>query len=355
MEVALFTVHRAVSFSEVNRLIAKCLSSFGYKTLDFDFESFQLPRLDLFKGFVQWDLMIGTMTVCSQIVPYFNVYSQPYYAKKAYFYGVVEGEPKLTDKEKAAFRNRLVVPSKFVYDEMTRIGVQPVATIPHGIDHNEFIVDPKEVEAFREYWKGHKILLYLGNADPRKGVPQMLEALAILKEKMQDWVLLMSTDSKFFTNSVLGQPPLNYIIEKYKLRHWVCQVGSFGHQTRHDIALWLNSADLILHPSFCEGFGLITLESGACHKTFVGVDAPPTNEIVNKDCAYLIPYKHIEYKSEHPIMVYKKHIWDAEDFAETVLYALENPEITKEKGEKNYENSLRYRYIDTYKEFLTLL
>jgi len=355
MEVALFTIHRAVSFREVNRLIAKCLISYGYKPIDYDFESFQLPRIDPFRGFVPWDIMIGTMTICPQIVPHFTLYSQPYYAKRAYFYGVVEGEPKLTEKDKSAFINRLVVPSKFVADEMTHIGIPPVAIIPHGIDHSEFIVNPKEVEAFREYWKGHKILLYIGNADPRKGVPQMLEALALLKEKRQDWVLLMSTDTKFFTQSILGQPPLNYIIEKYKLRHWVFQIGSFGYQSRHDIALWLNSADLVLHPSYCEGFGLITLESGACHKTFVGVDAPPTNEIVNNGCAYLIPYHRVEYKAEHPIMIYKKHIWDTREFADTVLYALENPEITAEKGEKNYENSLRYSYAETYKEFLKLI
>ncbi|MEM2281666.1 MAG: glycosyltransferase family 4 protein [Candidatus Bathyarchaeia archaeon] len=355
MEVALFTVHRAVSFSEVNRVLAKYFNEQNIKTYDLDFEAFYMPRLNPLKGFEPWDVMIGTMTVCDAIAKYFQIYSQSYYSKRSLFYGVCEGEPKITDQSRQTFNKRIVVPSNFCKEELTKVGIETKAVIPHGIVHSEFQVSKQEVEAFRENWKGHKILLYYGNADPRKGVPQMLEALAKVKDKRQDWVLLISTDSRFFQNSILGQPPLDYIINKYKLSHWVVRIGNFGHQSRHDIALWLNSCDLLLLPSFCEGFGIPLIESGACHKTVVCVDAPPMNEIVDDKCAYLVPYRHIEYKAEHPMMIYKKHIWDLDDFAETVLYALDNPQETIEKGEKNYENSLKYSYRNTYSKFLNLI
>lgn len=350
MKVALFTVHKAVSFKEVNRVIAKFCLAYKHTIYDLDFESFILPQINLAKGFETWDVMIGTMTVCPQIIPYFSLYSQPYYTKKAIFYGVVEGKPIISDRDKEVLKNRLVVPSKFVYDELKDVGLTPNKIVPHGIDHEEYKVDPKEVEAFREYWKGHKILLYIGNADPRKAIPRMIEALAIVKEKIQDWVLLLMTDPRMYDKSVLGQPPLDYLIEKYKLKLWIQKIGNFGHQTRHDIALWLNACDLLLLPSYCEGFGIPLIEAGACHKTVVTIDAPPMNEIVNDKCAYLVPYRGIEYKQEHPIMIYKKHVWDVQEFAETVVYALENMDETREKGEKNYENSLRYNYMNVYRE-----
>ncbi|MEM1589688.1 MAG: glycosyltransferase family 4 protein, partial [Candidatus Bathyarchaeia archaeon] len=326
MEVALFTVHRAVSFSEVNRVLEKYLNEQNIKTYNLDFEALYMPRLNPFSGFITWDVMIGTMTICDAIAQHFQLYSQSCYSKKSFFYGVCEGEPRINSITKQILNRKLVVPSNFCKDEVSRIGLEPIAVIPHGIIHSEFEVPEKEVEAFRENWKGHKILLYYGNADPRKAVPQMIDALAKVKQKRQDWVLLISTQQKYFEESHLGQPPLDYIINKHKLSHWVVKIGNFGLQSRHDIALWLHACDLVLLPSYCEGFGIPLIEAGACRKTVVCIDAPPMNEIVNKECAYLVPYRYVEYKAEHPLMIYKKHLWDTDEFAETVLYALDNPE-----------------------------
>jgi len=352
MNVALFTAFKAVSFTEISHKIKDAFEKLGMGNVKiYDIEknvfvpniSFTLPI-----QYATWDLMILTMTVAPNAADAFHYYSGPTFTKQALFYGPVEGQPTLRPYHKNMLDNRLVVPSKFCKEELEKYGVRVKAIVPHGIKHSEFNVSEKEASAFRENSTGHKILYYLGNSDPRKGSPLLIETLAILKHKYTNFVCIVDTMKEGVSN-VEAKP------RKLKVQHFIEFNPSCGSMTRHEIAVKLSACDLFVLPSLCEGFGIPIIEAGACKHPTIAVDAPPINELITKETGYLVPFEEVKYQQIHPIMNCKTHIYKPETFAEQIQYALENDREREEKGIKAYENSLKYDYVKTYEKFLDLL
>jgi len=350
LNVALFTAFRGVSFLEVSHKIKDAFNHMGINAKILDMEKPYVPniKIGLPFEFQTWDLMILTMTVAPNATDIFNFLASPMMSKKAFYYGVVEGRALIKDYQKTILNNRVITPSRFAKEELAKIGVRAKTIIPHGISHKEFKVNPKEVKSFKEQYLGHKILYYLGNSDPRKGLPNLIKAINIVRYKYPNFVAIIDTLE-------MGVPDLRKQVEKLKLSHFVEVNPVFGNLNRHEIAVKMHAADLFTLPSHSEGFGIPLLESAACKTPSICLDAPPMNELVTQKTGFLVPYQKAEYKQLHDIMVCKCHYYNPEDFAEHIRYALENEKEREEKGIKAYENSLRYSHLETYKRFIDLL
>lgn len=363
MNIQLLTSPQAVSFNEVARVMKQTFTEYGYNCNISDaVYNFFIPNITFNPiNFATWDLMITIHTFQPNISERFRLWSQPYYTKKAWLYAVVEGKP-IPHINHTAVNGKIIVPSEFCKKHIESIGLKVKTIIPHAIIHKEFETPPPETQQIKQKFKGHKILLYIGNGDPRKAIPRLIQALAILKEKRQDWVCLMHTDERIRRDGIMGGrefPPIDHYIQKLNLEHFITFTKSllgaeFGYLGRNLITALYHLCDIHILPSYCEGFGIPLIEAGACHKTSICIDAQPMNEIVNNKCAYLVPYTHIEWTQDYPIMLYQRHIWKPEDMAETIDNALSNEKERKEKEQKNYENSLKYNYKTIYKKFLEL-
>lgn len=124
---------------------------------------------------------------------------------------------------------------------------------PHVVD-NDYInrsVSKKKFELFNICWSGKENLI-------RKGVPCLLEAIALLKK-----------DGKSFKLNLAGKKGdgYNYLEDRIKELNLINEVILLGEISKEEKLLYLNQCDLYVQPSNFEGFGLAIAEamaSGAC-------------------------------------------------------------------------------------------
>ncbi len=299
--------------------------------------------------FMTWDYYIMVCTVARNAIEWFSLYSQPIYSKRAFFYGVVEGSPLCPEYYVRKLDDKLVVPSNFCKNELEKIGVKGIKIVRHGIDPNEFNVQEEEVKAFRQRFPDDAYFIYyVASGDTRKGIDKLLEAVKTVNQKYK---LFLQID----LHRSFEQKWIAYR-DKLKLENRVFMNPSFGNMTRHEIAVKMNAQDLFyVHPATSEGFGLGICEGMACGKTPITCDAPPMNEHFTEKEGYKIPYTHIEYERHLNWMIFKHHMYNPKDLADTIIYAIEHPEETKEKGLKAKEKAQKeYHYMECYKKFLTL-
>jgi glycosyltransferase involved in cell wall biosynthesis len=364
MNIQILTGLGAVSFKEVSRVVKRCMDEYGYNCHISDIYTLWMPNIPLSPSKkATWDLMITIHTLQDNVIQRFKIFGNKLYSEKSWLYGVVEGKPKISYRD--GIDNKIIVPSNFCKDMIESVGIKVRAVIPHGIIHNEFVKThetEKEINRIKDIFGDRKILLYIGNGDPRKAIPRLIDALGILKNKRRDWVCIMVTDERIRKEGIgirnKESPPIDKIVHDKNLQHHIIWGSTlynagFGNLTRTTIASIYHSCDLHLLPSYCEGFGIPLIEAGACYKTTVYIDAPPMNEILNKDCGYPVPYTHIKWTQDYQIMDYKRHVWEPEEYAETIDYALSDKD-REEKEQKNHENSLKYDYKKTYRGLLEL-
>lgn len=299
-------------------------------------------------GFATWDLLIFPMTVAPNATTLFSYYSNPFMSKKAWYYGAVEGKTTLNSIQKAWLSGRVVAPSNFAKEMLEQDGIKVKEVIPHGFNPESFTFNAPLVRCILERFRGKKLLYYLSSGVKRKGIVPLLKAMVTVKKHHKDIVLHLD---------VLPQYVEQYsaIAQKLGVSDVVAIDGDFGNMSREHIAANYYAADVYVHPSFSGAFEMPIVESMLCLKAPIVVDAPPMNEHVDESCGWLVPFQKVEWEDYLGIMHIKNHIFNPEDMAEKIIYALDHPGELKEKGCKAYQKALeKYHYIKTYKRFLEL-
>ncbi|MFN8633881.1 MAG: glycosyltransferase family 1 protein [Chloroflexota bacterium] len=152
----------------------------------------------------------------------------------------------------------------------------------NGLDHELFKPHPVKAE-FRERYglpADRRYLLYVGSEDPRKNLGGLLRAFAAVRAQRPDLVLLK-----------VGAPQ-----EPGRRRQLQTLAGQLGIA---DAVRWIDrvpdadlpgfyaASELLLMPSFYEGFGYPVLESMACGTPVVCADAASVPELAG-DAASLV-------------------------------------------------------------------
>jgi len=115
-----------------------------------------------------------------------------------------------------------------------------------------------------------KILLFAGNIIDQKGVFDLLDALSILSRWRDD--LLAVFAGKDGTNG--------RFLKQIKYASNILYCGEVPHER---ISLYMRAADLLVHPSYSEGFGLVIAESLACGLPVVATRVGAVPEIITSD------------------------------------------------------------------------
>jgi glycosyltransferase involved in cell wall biosynthesis len=363
LKIQLLTSPEAISFSEVARVMKTSFDNYNYDVHIGNISDFYIPNVMYSPlSWATWDILIMICTLLDNVSERFKIFGSRTYTKKAWYYAVIEGQPILKDCWKPIINNKIITPSEFCKKHIEKAGVKVKRVIPHGIIHREFEETPPESFEIREEYKGHHILLFIANACIRKATPQLIDALSLLKEKRQDWICLMHVDERIRTLGCLGEcdhTPIDKLIHQHKLEHFITftktQLGyDFGKLGRKQISALYHACDLHLMPSYSEGFGIPLIEVGASHKTSVYTDTEPMNEIEHETCGYPLPSNNIKYTNDYPYVKFERHLWNSQELADIIDYALSNPKEREEKEERNYQNSLRYDYKTIYRQFLEL-
>ena len=148
------------------------------------------------------------------------------------------------------------------------------------------------------YWKGHQ---------------ELLHALSILRNKTQDFRLLIvgEDDPRGYPDGGSFTNKLKQLVIEFDLEGHVIFTGF-----RSDVSKLLAASDIYTMPSFEEPFGMVFLEAMAMKKPVVALDNGGTKEVVLQDyCGKLSPVKNID------------------QLAEDIYLLIQNPSLQTDYGE----------------------
>jgi glycosyltransferase involved in cell wall biosynthesis len=125
---------------------------------------------------------------------------------------------------------------------------------------------------------GKKYILLVAMLNPIKGVPYLLKALAMLKEKRNDFIL-----------DIIGDGPNRAEYEKLAHRLDIAKVVHFhGLKTKQEIAEFMKRCDFFVLPSLFETFGVVLIEAMACGKPVIATNIGGPKEIVTEEVGKLV-------------------------------------------------------------------
>jgi glycosyltransferase involved in cell wall biosynthesis len=137
---------------------------------------------------------------------------------------------------------------------------------------------PREVPAaFRQRYglsEDWRYVLYVGSDDPRKNLPTLIRAFALVKRQIEKVKLLK-----------VGAP--DFQDEREKLKGLIAELGLeedvlfFDHVPDDDFPLFYNTAQVLVLLSLYEGFGLPTLEAMSCGIPVIAARSGPLPEVVD--------------------------------------------------------------------------
>jgi alpha-maltose-1-phosphate synthase len=169
---------------------------------------------------------------------------------------------------------KIVVASLFTKRTLVLNGVDPEKIIvnPYGVNLQLF--HPSSVPRLQRELR----FLFLGSISARKGVPLLLEA----------WKNLASKDAELWIVGPINEQARVLIPPLSNLRI----MGSYPHR---ELPKLLRQCDVLVFPSYCEGFGLVLLEALASGLPIITTDATAGPDLIKDGVeGRLIPAGNLE-------------------------------------------------------------
>ncbi len=143
-----------------------------------------------------------------------------------------------------------------------------ISVIGMGVNTNLFhAIGKREARRQLDLPLQDKILLYVGNLQPLKGCQYLIRAMALMKRP--DCRLVMVGEGR----------------EKRRLKTLSDSLGLpvtfVGAILKEEVLLWMSAADLLVHPTLSEGFGLVVLEALSCGLPVVASNVGGIPEQIN--------------------------------------------------------------------------
>jgi teichuronic acid biosynthesis glycosyltransferase TuaC len=174
-----------------------------------------------------------------------------------------------------------------VSGDLTRIardlGAPPAAThtITNGVDSSVFEYRPRAEARLRlGLSPDTRLVLFVGWLSALKGVPQLVEAIALLN----------SSGSPEWKAILIGEGHLETALRQQAERLGIAgKILFLGGSKPAVIAEWQNACDLFCLPSESEGCPNVVLEALSCGRAVVATSVGGIPELVGPDCGVLIP------------------------------------------------------------------
>ena len=179
----------------------------------------------------------------------------------------------------------IAVGQRLYQEIMDHYQVEPkkLLLLSMGVNRNIFR-KIAEKETMKSKWKINKnipVILFVGNITRNKGLIDLIKAFSLVKKQISQAELhiIGSAKNKTFVEE------LTSIIEKDSIE------GITFHEPKpqHEIAEWMNAADVFALPSYIEGFGLVALEAMACGTPVVASNVGGLSYLLNNGSGILVP------------------------------------------------------------------
>ena len=161
--------------------------------------------------------------------------------------------------------------------------------IYYGVDMDKFSFLIKVKREKYGFSKKDFIILCPVRLIERKGILDILRAVALLKKTIPNLKLLIPT-SKLSTNDKFSQFVLK-LIKSLKIKNNV--VIKADEFTIEEMPIVYSLCDIMVLPSYSEGLGIVLLEAMAMKKPVVATNIPGINEVVKHNkTGLLVPTKN---------------------------------------------------------------
>ncbi len=237
---------------------------------------------------------------------------------------------------KGRLTTKLILPTKWAFSEAVKKEKKDrLGYIPCGVDVAFFKFKEKQIN------KEKLVFLFCSRLCFYKGITVFLEAIPLILNEYPD--------ARFIINGRQDESDKQYPYPKgdpYKIYNVVENMldevkRKFPNNVQH-IENWISSdvlidlykkADILIFPSNNEGFGIPIVEAMSSGVIPVVMDKPPMNELVFKDCGYVI--KEEDWFEDAGIMLPKK-----EALFNAVVDIIENKDLANKlrlNGRKKVE------------------
>jgi glycosyltransferase involved in cell wall biosynthesis len=182
-------------------------------------------------------------------------------------------------------------------------GISNTETVYNGIDVDEWEMDRKKIDEFKQKYNPNKktVIIFSARLIEAKGGDQLIQALALVNNDFPDFILLVVGKEWAYTEKIKKMSQNLNISEK---------VIFTGYLKEDELKLAYNVADISIFPSLCfESFGMGNLEAMACKKPAISsYFGGPSEVVIDGETGYLINPNNVKL------------------MAEKILDLLENPE-----------------------------
>jgi glycosyltransferase involved in cell wall biosynthesis len=221
---------------------------------------------------------------------------------------------------------KIVAVSNFVKQMLGEVGISAVDVVHHGLDMTNRRVDTQFCQDLRRKLRNKRIILAVSANHSRKGLDNLLRAYSLVEREIKDAYLVLHSEPEGYYN-------LSKVAKNLKLkRFW--QTSLFGKLSPSELNALYKLCRIYVQPSYSEGFGLTTLEAFRFDKPVVAVDAPPFNEVIKpKETGILVPARKIRWLNFADLVLFKMHVYQAEDLASAIVELITNPNEVTLMGE----------------------
>lgn len=155
-------------------------------------------------------------------------------------------------------------------------------SVVNGIDTNRFVFDAEVCDEKRVELDiaNLQIILSVGRLVKQKDYPSLLNAIALLKEKRQDFMVVIAGDGPL-------KQELLMLAKSLKIESFVEFLG-----VRRDIPALMSASDIFVLSSVSEGFGLVVAEAMACERIVVATDCGGVSKVVGSYGFLIEPKNH---------------------------------------------------------------
>lgn len=174
--------------------------------------------------------------------------------------------------------------------DLVGINESKIKVVYPGLEEKfKVISDQLELKKVKDKYKlPDKFILYLGTLEPRKNVESLIEAFNGLNS---DYHLILAGGKGWKNKQITALVSLNR------------RIKMIGYVAEEDKRALYNLADLLVYPSYYEGFGLPPVEALACGTpVIVGANSSQTEAIKNGGLA-VDPYNINEIKRAMAIIL----------------------------------------------------
>ena len=160
--------------------------------------------------------------------------------------------------------------------------LNPIAIIPNGVD-SKWLNSDGSAENFRKHFKinPHKrILLFMSRITPKKGLFMLLNAIDMIINDFDDWMLVIVGPDEFGHES-----EVRALVKELGLNDLVKFVGPLFNRLKRDA---FSAADLFILPSYSEGAPMAILDALSAGVPVISTKASPWQDLSRYGCGWWV-------------------------------------------------------------------